>query len=170
MPHETIQKTHETIQKSSRHQNIIGKFGEWLICNWLSRSNFEVALVDQTGMDIIAYNNKTKERLGISVKSRTRTSGKEKEPVNIFSNKKNDRDKLIKACNAFNCDPWIAIYVETGEKADIYLTSLTNYEEKYRIKNKATDDWKMTQNHINGYNDDPKVKHIEITFKFKKWW
>ena len=44
------------IIKSPRHQKIIGNFGESLICNWLSRSGFEVAVVDHTGIDIVAYN------------------------------------------------------------------------------------------------------------------
>ena len=84
------------IIKSSRHQKIIGKFGEYMICNWLSRSGFEVALVDHTGIDIIAYNPLTRQRLGITVKSRTRTPGKEDTPVNIFSYRKgkDDRQKL----------------------------------------------------------------------------
>lgn len=34
------------IRKGSRHQKVIGDFGENLICNWLSRSGFEVVLVD----------------------------------------------------------------------------------------------------------------------------
>jgi len=49
-------KTRVEIIKSSRHQKIIGNFGESLICNWLSQSGFEVAIVDHTGVDIIAYN------------------------------------------------------------------------------------------------------------------
>ncbi len=57
------------IKKSTRHQHIIGKYGEYLVCNWLSRSGFEVAIVDHTGIDIIAYNPKSQQRLGISVKS-----------------------------------------------------------------------------------------------------
>jgi len=48
------------IIKSSRHQKIIGNFGEQLICNMLSRTGFEVTIVDHTGIDIIAYNPKTK--------------------------------------------------------------------------------------------------------------
>ncbi len=32
------------IEKSSRHQYISGKFGEYLLCNWLSRTGFEVIL------------------------------------------------------------------------------------------------------------------------------
>ena len=73
------------IIKSSRHQKIIGDFGENLICNWLSRSGFEVTLVDHTGIDIIAYNPSTNQRFGITVRSRTRTAGKEENSVNIFS-------------------------------------------------------------------------------------
>jgi len=52
------------IEKSSRHQKIIGNLGENLVCNWLSRSGLEVTIVDHTGIDIIAYNPRTKERLG----------------------------------------------------------------------------------------------------------
>jgi len=122
------------IVKSSRHQKIIGRFGEWLVCNWLSRSGFEIALVDHTGLDIIAYNPAMGERLGITVKSRTREQGKEEDPVNIFHNKKGDRKKLLNACKAFGCKPRIAIYVETEEYSDLYLTSLENYDSKYRGK------------------------------------
>ena len=43
------------IRKSPRHSKIIGDFGELKICNWLSRSGFEIALVDHTGIDIVAY-------------------------------------------------------------------------------------------------------------------
>lgn len=121
------------IKKSTRHQKVIGNFGEILICNWLSRLGFEVTLVDHTGIDIIAYNPSTKQRLGITVKSRTRNIGKEKEPVNILSYRKgkNDRQKLLDACETFACEPWMAIYVETLKSADVYLTSLENYDKKY---------------------------------------
>ncbi|MGA2915859.1 MAG: hypothetical protein ABSE89_07510 [Sedimentisphaerales bacterium] len=158
------------INKSSRHQKVIGNFGESILCNWLSRSGFEVAIVDHTGVDIIAYNKRTKKRLGISVKSRTRTSGKETEPVNIFTNKKNDRNKLKMACKAFRCEPWIAVYVETEKEADVYLTSVKNYDKKYWIKNKIVDDWKMSKSYIDEYTADTKVKHIKIKFDKSKWW
>jgi len=45
------------IEKSTRHSKIIGNFGEQFMANWLSRSGFEVVLVDHTGIDIIAFNN-----------------------------------------------------------------------------------------------------------------
>jgi hypothetical protein len=51
------------IKTSTRHQKIIGDYGENLICNWLSRSGFEVAIIDYTGIDIVAYNPITDRRL-----------------------------------------------------------------------------------------------------------
>ncbi|MDI6904612.1 MAG: hypothetical protein QMD13_03865 [Candidatus Bathyarchaeia archaeon] len=97
------------IEKSSRHQKIIGNLGEHLVCNWLSRSGFEVSIVDHTGIDVITYNPRSKKRLEITVKSRTRNPGKEKTSINLFSYRKdkNDRQKVIDACKAFSCEPWI---------------------------------------------------------------
>lgn len=160
------------IIKSSRHQKIIGNFGEYLICNWLSRSGFEVTLVDHIGIDIIAYNPSIKRRFGITVKSRTRSIGTEETEVNIFSyqKEKNDRQKLLDACEAFACEPWIAVYVETLESADVYLTSLKNYDEKYRGREgKAVDGWKMRKKHREQYEKDFDVKNIRIEFRAINW-
>jgi len=72
------------IHKSSRHSKVIGEFGERMICSWLSRSGFEVALVNHVGLDIIAYHPETQDRLGITVKARTRATGPHLS-VNIFT-------------------------------------------------------------------------------------
>jgi len=160
------------IEKSSRHQYIIGKFGEYLLCNWLSRSGFEVAIVDHTGLDLVAFDPKTKQRLGITVKSRTRNIGKEATNVNIFSYRegKNDRKKLMDACAAFECEPWIAIYVETLQSADLYLTSLGNYDNKYRGRaGRAIDTWGMSSKHRASYETDKEVKHIRADFHQDGW-
>ncbi len=158
------------ITRSSRHQKIIGDFGENMICNWLSRSGFEVTLVDHTGIDIVAYNPSTNQRLGITVKSRTRNIGKEDGSVNIFFNRKGDRQRLLSACEFFACAPWIAVYVETSESADIYLTSLKNYDEKYRGREgKAIDDWKMKKKDKERYEKDANIKHIKIEFHATNW-
>lgn len=154
------------VKKSSRHPKIIGDFGENLICNWLSRSEFEVSIVDHTGIDIVTYNPKTEKRLGISVKSRTRDTGRERESVNLFDSK--GRQKLTQACDYFACEPWIAIYVETASYADIFLTSLNNYDSKYRRERK-TDDWKMGPKHIKNYKNDKNVMHLHIEFEQKNW-
>ena len=158
------------IVKSSRHQKVIGSFGEWLVCNWLSRSGFEAAIVDHTGLDIIAYNLSTGKRLGITVKSRTRVRGKEEGSVNLFFNEKGDREKLLRACKAFGCEPWIAVYVETEDYGDLYLTSLENYDAKYRgNRRRKIDDWKMSKRARRMYQLDPKVKHLHIKFYPRNW-
>ena len=160
------------IKKSSRHSKIIGDFGEHMICNWLSRSGFEVTLVDHTGIDVLAYNPPTKERIGITVKSRTRPKGKEQNEVNLFSRrkKKDPRKKLREACKAFECEPWIGVYVETTKYADFYLTSLKNYDKKYRgKKGKVVEGWKMKKKNIEEYEKDPAVKHIHIDFDLASW-
>jgi hypothetical protein len=159
------------IIKSSRHQKIIGNFGESIICNWLSRSGFEVAIVDHTGIDIVAYKPPTGQRLGITVKSRTRSVGSEKSSVTIFSNRnnKNDREKLLNACRAFNCEPWIAVYVEATDGADVYLTSLKNYDLNYHRVGKTIEDWKMTPKEREIYSLDTAVNHIRIKFEENNW-
>lgn len=159
------------IVKSSRHSKIIGDFGENLICNWLSRSGFEVSIVDHTGIDIVAYNPQNNQRLGITVKSRTRTPENENSSVNFFSyqNKKNDRKKVLNACKAFACQPWIGIYVESSNHADLYLTSLNNYDKNYGKEGRAIEDWKMTTKNKIKYNNDKNVKHIQINFKSINW-
>ena len=71
------------ILKSSRHSKITGDFGEALVLYWLSKHGFECARVDHTGIDIIAKRPHMDEVMGISVKSRSRTPGKEKTYVRI---------------------------------------------------------------------------------------
>src|SRR5438105_10956352 len=98
---------------------------------------------------------RTGKRLGISVKSRTRGTHREPESVDIFK-KGNDRQKLIDACRAFACEPWIAVYVETAESAHLYLTSLDNFDRKYRSRlarssdtpKMGKEDWKMSKRSI----------------------
>ena len=161
------------VNKGPRHGKIIGDFGENLVCNWLSRSGFVVSIVDQTGIDIVAYNPSTTERLGITVKSRTREEPKEEAPVHVLEHRKgrDDRQKLIDACEAFGSLPWIAVYVETERAADLYLTSLKNYESKYRGREgKVFDDWKMREKDRDRYDQDPDVKHIHVEFQVGNWW
>lgn len=160
------------IIKSSRHQKIIGEFGEHVICNWLSRSGFEVTRVDHTGIDILAYNPSTRKRLGLTVKSRTRNLGKQQTKVNVLSYQKgkNDRKKLLDACKSFACTPWVGIYVETADSADVYLTSLENYDRKYRGKQgKSLDCWNMKESDRERYARDPNVMHVGVTFHARNW-
>lgn len=156
------------ITKSTRHQKIIGQFGEHLICNWLSRSGFEVAIVDHTGIDIIAFHSPKNVRLGITVKSRTRNVGTEKTDVTVF--KKDDVQKLERACKSFSCQPWIAVYVETTDSADIYLTNLENYRRKYWNPNSSQGGWQMSDKYRQRYLQDENIMNLHIDFHLKRWW
>src|SRR5437870_5145344 len=104
--------------KSTRHSKLTGDFGESLVLYWLSRHGFECALVDHTGIDIIATSPDSKQRLGISVKSRSRNPGTETTGVSIH---KADLDKAKRACQAFGCQLYLAIVVDG---ADIVRTFL----------------------------------------------
>ncbi len=113
---------------------------------------------DHTGLDIVAYHPVTKRRLGITVKSRTRVSGSESTSVTIFKPKEGPRQKLRKACEAFACEPWVAVYVETDLSAHLYLTSLEHYDHKYRVAEPASQDtWKMGNLLTGQYLLDPEL-------------
>lgn len=161
------------IEKGTRHQKVIGAFGEWLVCNWLSRSGFGVAVVDHTGIDLIAYHHTSGQRLGITVKSRTRTSGREATAVNLMRNVGvgSDRQKLLAACDAFACEPWIGVYVETARSADLYLISLAHYDAEYRNGPSAkVSTWRMDARVRQEYERDPLVRHIRPDFTPSFWW
>ncbi|MBK8382508.1 MAG: hypothetical protein IPL16_11595 [Ignavibacteria bacterium] len=66
------------IYKSTRHSKITGDFAEGLVMYWLSKHGFETARVDHTGIDLISKNPITKELMGISAKSRSRSPGTER--------------------------------------------------------------------------------------------
>lgn len=73
------------IVKSSRHAKIAGDFGESLVLYWLSKSGFECARVDHTGIDLIANDPSSHELMGISVKTRTRVIRTEATSINLDS-------------------------------------------------------------------------------------
>src|SRR5687768_7162392 len=102
-----------SIRKSSRYQRVIGNLGEMVVANWLARCGFEVAIVDQTGIDLIAAEPDSGHRLGISVKARTRLPKRECNSVTLFKDG-DDRERLEAVCKTFGCDPWVAVYVETS--------------------------------------------------------
>jgi hypothetical protein len=155
------------IVKSKRHSKYIGQFGEALVCNMLSRSGFEVMLVDHVGIDVVAYRPDV-GRIGISVKSRTRDKkGKEHSSVILF---RAEDAKMEEACADFNLEPWIAVYVETESGADLYLTSLNNLRNKYiKGASVATIRWKMRDRHRQDYSEDPEVKHLRLNFMEGTW-
>lgn len=153
------------IQKSERHQKIIGQFGEHFVCNRLSCSGFDVMLVDHVGIDVIAFRNDV-GRLGISVKSRTRSRKKsDEESVNLFSS---TEDKLERVCKNLGLKPWIAVYAETEHCGDLYMTSLDNYRKKYQRNTKILV-WDMRKKHKEAYSQDTEIMHFHVEFSLNNW-
>ena len=124
--------------------------------------------MNHTGIDIVAYNPKI-GRLGISVKSRARLPHTETGSVYIFRKSASDRQKIKKACRAFACKPWIAVYVETTTEADLFPTSVQNYDQKYRT-GRDIDSWLMVPKAMRRYAADSEVMHLHIDFRDENWW
>ncbi|MDP2907177.1 MAG: hypothetical protein Q8O03_04515 [Nanoarchaeota archaeon] len=154
------------VKKSSRHSKITGDFSESLILYWLSKYGFECANVDHTGIDIIARNPHTNEVMGISVKGRSRNTGKEGTYVSI----RNDNfEKIEKACKAFNCIPYFAIVVDEEDKIYAFILSM---KELLRLfpKGRRVCAWKMNKKHITQYYNNPNIEIFEFDYKTHSWW
>jgi hypothetical protein len=151
--------------KSSRHSKIAGNFGEALILYWLSKNGFECASVDHTGIDIIARNSITQKLMGISVKTRTRVKGKERESVTIHSD---DFTKMDAACEAFGCIPYFAIVVDAEDSIKIFITSKLNFLKLAPKKKHSY--WKMHASALENYSKDEEVMTFELNTKSMRWW
>jgi hypothetical protein len=154
------------MSNSSNHKKIVGDFGEALVLYWLSKDEFECAKVDHTGIDLIASNPHTKKRMGISVKSRTRLTGKEKDCVTL---KAKDFNHIETACEKFGCQPYFAIVIEAGEMIQVFITPVSRALH-YRPRTKAGSSWKMSAHFQKLYKDDKKVMMFELKIKDVRWW
>jgi hypothetical protein len=154
------------LNKSSRHSKITGNFGEGLILYWLSKYGFECALVDHTGIDIIAKNPHTKEVMGISVKGRSRNTGKEGQYLRISND---NFPKAEEACRAFGCIPYFAIVIDEGETIYAFILSMEHLLKIHPMA-QTSSGWKMTEKWLNQYIEDPKIKVIKFTHETLSWW
>ncbi len=154
------------VKKSSRHSKITGNFAENLILYWLSKYNFECANVDHTGIDIIARNPHTKELMGISVKSRSRSTGTEGEGMVI---KNENFEKAKEACESFSCVPYFAIVVDEGDKIYCFILSMKKLLKMFPL-GKQNITWKMKGNYLEKYYKDPEIKIFEFSHKTHSWW
>ena len=150
------------IEKSSRHQKITGDFGESLVLYWLSKHGYECALIDHTGIDILA--SKSGKVIGISVKTRSRNEKNEFGRVHLLRGMKadkNDEKKLLAACKAFNCEPYFAVVVD-GPSSGI-RGCLISYK-KVKRENTALSTFvlKMTTEAFERYKRDKLIRTFQI--------
>ena len=141
------------------------------MCNFLSRSGFEVALVDHTGIDMIAYHKSSERRLGISVKSRTLKDGNKARAVKLFKAEEEEAEirKFKDACAWFKCEEWIAVYFEWDDHAKLNLTSLKHYLDEYVPQGRNASKWSMSKERTEKYENDPRVFHMALTFDITNW-
>ncbi len=154
------------INKSSRHSKITGDFAEGIVLYWLSKHGFETTRVDHTGIDIIARNPVTNELIGISVKSRSRQVGTEKNYLGIPNR---NFEKADKACETFGCVPYFAILIDAIDTITIYILSKEKLLE-INPMGKTLSAWKMGENYTEKYKSDKDIKIIEFKYETLNWW
>jgi hypothetical protein len=154
------------MEKSSRHAKITGDFGEALVLYWLSRSGFECARVDHTGIDLIARRPRSEERLGISVKSRSRVPGTEADSVNIGG--PGDLAKVAAACDAFHCVPYFAIVVDAAPRMSVFLLSMEHLARLYPARTGLIS-WSMTPSRVKQYLADSSIRSLHFAIDSENW-
>ena len=143
--------------RSTRHSKIAGDFGEALVLYWLSKHGYECALIDHTGIDIIATDPKTGEVLGISVKCRSRSPGSERRALDT---KKSDYEKIEAACKAFRCKPYFAIVIDQQTRVQMFILPLLKLRELAPYGH-----WKMSRVAVKSYKKNPCVLVVDFEVK-----
>ncbi len=142
------------ISKSSRHSKITGDFAERLVLYWLSKYGFECAFVDHTGLDIIARNPSSRELMGISVKSRSRSGGTEGTVLRIDQKQ---LPSLDRACRAFGCTPYFAIVIDAADVITTWIVAKRRFLQLCERKAGQHIYWKMAKKRIPRYAADPAI-------------
>ncbi len=154
------------VQKSSRHSKITGDFGEALVLYLLSKHGFECALVDHTGIDIIARRPRSNEVMGISVKSRSRMPGTEKDHLAL---PKREFEQAKRACAAFGCVPYFAIVVDGGDAIRTFLLPMRHLLKIFP-GGKKTSAWQMSDNYLKRYYRDSDILIFELAARGTNWY
>jgi len=154
------------VRKGTNHAKITGNFGEGLVLYWLSKYGFECAVVDHTGIDIIARNPHTPEIMGISVKSRCRS---ERTAQNYLTIPNDNFSKAQVACDAFGCVPYFAIVVDAGEIIRVFILSMSHLLE-LSPQRKLAAGWKITGNDLRRYAEDSEIQTFEFDTRTPRWW
>jgi hypothetical protein len=147
--------------KSSRHSKITGDFAEMLVLYWLSKSGYECAKIDHTGIDLIAARAGS-PRMGISVQGRSRLAGQEKDSVNLHQ-----FEKAREACRPFDCAPYVAIVVDRLDLICCYLMPLDHLETI--AGGKATRTWAMSDDFLSARRADPQIQWFELKLHGSRW-
>jgi hypothetical protein len=104
--------------------------------------------------------------MGVSVKSRCRT---EKTGQDYITIPNDNFAKAEAACKAFGCAPYFGIVVDAGETIRAFILSMDHLLE-CAPKRKLAAGWKMTDNDLRRYAEDPAIKTFEFKTRTTRWW
>lgn len=147
--------------KSEDHSRITGNFAEHFVLYRLSRDGHECARIDTVGIDLIARHKADGKLRGISVKSRSRYEGTERESVTIVAD---DVDKAVKRTKTLfgkDAEAWFAIVVDTVQRTWLFLLSSRRLQEICPAKG-GRHDWKMTPKALDTYRADKAIEVYEL--------
>ncbi len=150
------------MKKSSRHSKITGDFAEALVLYWLSKSGYECACVDHTGIDLLAFSKVRSERRGISVKCRSRSEGTERASVNLPFD---GFEKAREACRTFECEPYYAIVIDDEKVIRCFLLPLNHLEKIVTGSNERMQYWQMGAESLKSYYADEKIEWFELQIR-----
>jgi hypothetical protein len=157
--------------KSQMHSRITGDFGESMLLYFLSKHFFEPVLVDHSGIDIIAYNKSNKRRIGISVKSRSRTLQRPKDGLLVSGD---NYHKIIDSCNFFDSEPYMCFVfdvptLETQGTIYMFLMPMKTIL-KYYPKYKDGKDFTFTIiSNLESYYEDIDISKIKFNYNSENW-
>jgi hypothetical protein len=152
------------MEKSTRHSKITGDFAEALVLYWLSKSGYECAHVDHTGIDLIACKKDGSERMGISVQGRSRYAGTETTSVNLHP-----FEDAREACTVFGLTPFAAIIVDGANVIRCFLLSLDHLENIATGTKGGQRYWLMSENFLNKCRADPEIRWFELELTKTYW-
>lgn len=154
------------MKKSSRHAKITGDFAEGLVLYWLSKYGYECARVDHVGIDLIACSPDGQERMGISVKSRSRYEGTQRVSVNLQTD---GFTKASRTCEVFGLVPYYAVVADGGGIIQCFLVSLAHLKKIVGDSVKRTQYWQMSDKCLSDYRADQKIMRFELQTVACSW-
>jgi len=104
--------------------------------------------------------------MGISVKSRSRSKGTERSSLRIPSG---NFEKASRACEEFGCVPYFAIVIDAGDNTQGFVLPMAHLLTIFPEAETGIY-WRMSEQNVRAYIDDPLIKIFELQTKTLRWW
>ena len=153
------------VKKVQEQNATTDNFSETMAMYWLSKHGYDVVKVEYTGINLLAYHRKKKERLGITVLFCLLPA--KKKSVSFVVPKRKD---IFDACATFACMPYVALIVDLVEKSKKIRFYLFPWSEAKNTHTKNGERvWVMDKKQINQYEENEKIKKVVITYDADRW-